>query len=66
MNGFIQITTVTEGKSLRVMIRKDSIVSITEAVDGSTVINLSTKEYKEMQSFFHAVESFDALSAQLM
>lgn len=66
MNGFIQITTITEGKSLRIMIRKDSIVSVAEAVDGSTVINLSINEYKEMQSFFHATESFDALSAQLM
>lgn len=66
MNGFIQITTITEGKSLKIMIRKDKIISIAEAVDGSTVINLSIHEYKEMQSFFHATESFETLSAQLM
>lgn len=53
MNGFIQITTITDDKHLRVLIRKDSIISIAEAVDGTTVINLSTHEYKEMQSFFH-------------
>ena len=66
MNGFIRITTLTDGKPLKVMIRKDSIISIAEAVDGTTVINLSTHEYKEMQSFFHAVESFETLSAQFM
>ncbi|PSK93962.1 hypothetical protein [Taibaiella chishuiensis] len=66
MNGFIQITTITDDKHLRVLIRKDSIISIAEAVDGTTVINLSTHEYKEMQSFFHAVESFETLAAQLV
>ncbi|RYZ36596.1 MAG: hypothetical protein EOP49_32470 [Sphingobacteriales bacterium] len=49
-----------------VLIRKSMIVSITEAVDGTTLVNLSVKEYKEMQSFYHAAESFETLRAQLM
>jgi len=66
MNDFIQITTTTDGKQLNVLIRKSLIVSITEAVDGTTLVNLSIKEYKEMQSFYHAAESFETLRAQLM
>ncbi len=65
MNGFIRITTITEGKQLRILIRKESIVSVAEAVDGTTLINLSVSEYKEMQSFFHAAESFETLAEQL-
>lgn len=66
MDEFIRITTMSDGKSLKVLIRKDLIVSIAEAVDGTTLVNLSINEYKEMQSFFHAAETFEALAAQLL